>query len=264
MGGRRREKDLESQLEEAKAVIAALISGWEESLTRTAAAPRLVREARAALAGSEARFRALVENTSDAIALLGPEGHVSYVSPAITTMLGHRPTDLTGKPGLAFLHPVDRKRMRKLFARSIWEGAVLLRDEVRARHADGSWRNLELSIVSWLEDAERGCHCRHPARHHRPQAVGVHPPPAGGDRRSSDDAIIGTTLNGVITSWDHGAGMTYDELVVEDERDASLKVRASLLEEGTIAVANRHLRPADGAIVPVDISAAVVRVGDVS
>jgi PAS domain S-box-containing protein len=153
MGGRRREKDLESRLEEAKAVIAALISGWEESLTRTAAAPRLVREAHAALAGSKARFRALVENTSDVIALLGPEGHVSYVSPAITTMLGHRPTDLTGKPGLAFLHPVDRKRMRKLFARSIWEGAVLLRDEVRARHADGSWRNLELSIVSWLEDA---------------------------------------------------------------------------------------------------------------
>jgi len=100
----------------------------------------------------EARFRALVENTSDPIALLGPDGRVAYVSPAITAMLGHQPAELTGKLGFAFLDPRDRKRMRTLFALAIWEGPVPVRAEVRGRHADGSWRELEVSLVSGLDD----------------------------------------------------------------------------------------------------------------
>jgi two-component system cell cycle sensor histidine kinase/response regulator CckA len=363
-------------------------------------APLLIREARAALAASEARFRALVENTSDAIALLDPQGNVTYVSPAITTMLGHRPAHLIAKPGFAFLHPVDRKRMRKLFARSIREGAVRLRDEVRARHTDGSWRDLELSIVSRLEDPSvdaivvtlRDVTDRKQSESTLRRLAAI--------VESSDDAIVGKTLDGVITSWNRGAegtygytaeeaigrsitmlappgqaaevlgilrrvgrgeaippfetvrvrkdgsridvsltvspvrdhagriagasviardvtrrkqadaalrqseeryralmeqandaimlfapgrtileanrraeqmfgcsradlvGMSYDDLVVEEEREASTNARASLLEEGTVAVANRHLRRPDGTVIPVDISAAVVHVGD--
>jgi len=41
--------------------------------------------------GSERRFRALIENSSDAIALTDPEGRISYASPSTLRVLGYEP-----------------------------------------------------------------------------------------------------------------------------------------------------------------------------
>lgn len=53
---------------------------------------------------SEQRFRVLVENSSDAIALLDRAGVVTYASPSKRHVLGFSPEAITGKNWLEFIH----------------------------------------------------------------------------------------------------------------------------------------------------------------
>jgi PAS domain S-box-containing protein len=48
------------------------------------------------LSRSEARFRSLVQNSSDVVAVIDEQGSLSYVSPAVGPMLGFRPDELVG------------------------------------------------------------------------------------------------------------------------------------------------------------------------
>src|ERR1017187_8005448 len=56
----------------------------------------LLRLAQVALQQSEIRFRTLIENSTDIIALLAADGTVLYNSPAITSVLGYASTELIG------------------------------------------------------------------------------------------------------------------------------------------------------------------------
>ena len=66
------------------------------------------REAREALFRSEARFRALVQRSSDVVVVVGPDGAVRYVSPAVERLLDRRPESVLGRPALDTVHPDDR------------------------------------------------------------------------------------------------------------------------------------------------------------
>ena len=55
----------------------------------------------------EARFRLLVEHSSDGLYLIGPDGHVSYASPPVERLLGFERRELTGRHFLDYLHPDD-------------------------------------------------------------------------------------------------------------------------------------------------------------
>ena len=55
------------------------------------------KQAEEALKESEQRFRSLVQNSSDIITLVGADGTILYVSPAIERVLGYRPEERVGK-----------------------------------------------------------------------------------------------------------------------------------------------------------------------
>ncbi|MGB2798993.1 MAG: PAS domain S-box protein, partial [Dehalococcoidia bacterium] len=57
-----------------------------------------------ALRESEERFRALIENASDAVAIVDANGIMVYESPSVERILGYRPEELIGKPVLDFVH----------------------------------------------------------------------------------------------------------------------------------------------------------------
>src|SRR5438270_8049419 len=50
-------------------------------------------------------FRALIENSSDAIALVSPEGLFTYVSPSVQGILGFTPEELLGQSTLELVPP---------------------------------------------------------------------------------------------------------------------------------------------------------------
>ncbi|MGH7520293.1 MAG: response regulator, partial [Gemmatimonadales bacterium] len=59
--------------------------------------------AEAALRSSERRFRALVEESWDAVALFGADGTILYGSPATTRLLGYDLTEFVGRNAFEFI-----------------------------------------------------------------------------------------------------------------------------------------------------------------
>jgi PAS domain S-box-containing protein len=101
---------------------------------------------------SEKRFRALIENSADGIALLATDGTVLYASPPTTPMLGYEPEELVGKQALLHVHPDDLARARALCARLRQTSGSTLSGEFRYQHKNGAWRWLESTANNLLAE----------------------------------------------------------------------------------------------------------------
>ncbi len=107
-----------------------------------------LREADAAIARSEARFRSLAETTSDVITRLTLDRRREYVSPACKALLGYEPEDLLGRVPSDSMHPDDAPRVRDLARRLIAGEIADARVTVtyRTRHKLGHWVWVEASM----------------------------------------------------------------------------------------------------------------------
>ena len=101
---------------------------------------------------SEARFRSLVQNSSDMILILDTEGVARYVSPSYERVLGHKPEDVLGTDGSRILHPDDNERVREFIARVLEKPGLHPPMRIRVRHEDGSWRHLESTLNNLIDD----------------------------------------------------------------------------------------------------------------
>ncbi|MFI5235176.1 MAG: PAS domain S-box protein [Gemmatimonadales bacterium] len=93
---------------------------------------------------AEARFRALVENSSDAVIIAGPDQLVRYASPAISGILGLSPAEYVGRRAFALVHPDDAAQALSLFREMVTRPGATVHREVRVRHADGRWRLVDI------------------------------------------------------------------------------------------------------------------------
>jgi PAS domain S-box-containing protein len=110
-----------------------------------------------AIKESEARFRSLVQNTSDIITLLEADGTVRYISPAIESMTGYKPEEQIGIKAFGAVHPEDRERASSIFAEVLKRPGLHPPLEFRVPHKDGSWRHVEHIVNNLLDDpAVRG------------------------------------------------------------------------------------------------------------
>jgi len=102
---------------------------------------------------SEARFRALVENSSDGIVLMDAQGNVHYSSPAINRILGYSVEEFIGINVFTLMHPDDvlegRRRLMTILNN---QAALAAMPDLRYRHSDGSWRSLEVLRTNRLDD----------------------------------------------------------------------------------------------------------------
>lgn len=107
-----------------------------------------------ALRRSEERFRLLVENSLDLVAILDTQLRLTFGSASIAEVLGYTPQDLVGASVADFIHPDDLAPVREAFGRRLRESTAGGFIEFRVRHKDGSWRVLE-AIGKSFQD-ERG------------------------------------------------------------------------------------------------------------
>ncbi len=95
------------------------------------------------LRASEERFRALIENSSDAIALVDANGVITYASPATTRILGYTIDEFVGHSGFEFVHPDEMEYLTGVLAELAQTPGEIVAIQYRLRHKDGSWRWLE-------------------------------------------------------------------------------------------------------------------------
>lgn len=114
----------------------------EEELRRDNEDKRRIAEA---LRESEERHRSLVEQMNDVVFRLSLEGRVTYISPALERLSGHRPEDLAGRAFTDFIHPDDLEELRTSFVRVL--GGKREPVEFRVFAADGS--------VRWVRSSSR-------------------------------------------------------------------------------------------------------------
>ena len=79
-----------------------------QNIAARRAAEAIIEAKNRQLAESEARFRALAENTSDLVCLHDPDGVYQYLSPSVRKLLGYEPGELIGTQPVDRVHPDDR------------------------------------------------------------------------------------------------------------------------------------------------------------
>lgn len=106
--------------------------------------------------GREAHFRALVQSATDGIAIVDADGVAEYQSPAVAAIIGYTPEVLLGRDIFARVHPDDAALAQQLFADLLSEPGGARAGDLRIRHADGSWRVLEVRGTNLLADPAIG------------------------------------------------------------------------------------------------------------
>jgi PAS domain S-box-containing protein len=110
------------------------------------------KEAEAKLAASEKRFRAIIENSSDAIVLSNEQLGLIYQSPSVSRILGYSPEDRYGKRSLEYVHLDDRARALQVNALALESPGVAVPFQYRARHRDGHYLWLEGFLTNLTKD----------------------------------------------------------------------------------------------------------------
>jgi PAS domain S-box-containing protein len=165
-----------------------------------------------ALVSSEEKFKAISAAVLDALIMVDDCGTLAYWNPAAERILGYRADEAVGKPLHQLLTPQRyRARAERGFEsfRENGQGDVVGKTiEIEALHKDGREIPVELSISAlrlnghWhavgvlrdITDYRR-------AEATRTQLAAI--------VESSNDAIIGKTTEGIITSWNRGAERMY-------------------------------------------------------
>ena len=98
------------------------------------------------LAFSEAKYRALVEGSSDFIYVLDVDGCFTYANQEAVHLLGYNPEDILGKHYTQVLHPDDIEALKFAFAERRTGERATRRMEVRLRSRSGDTRDVEMDI----------------------------------------------------------------------------------------------------------------------
>ncbi|HAS11084.1 MAG TPA: hypothetical protein DCS55_11305 [Acidimicrobiaceae bacterium] len=141
-------------------------------------------DAEAKLRASEVRYRALVQNSADIVAIVSAEGRLTYVSPATAAVLGREVDEVAGTDVRRWLHLPRPRRRRRGARRDRGPDPAL---GALGRHGrPGRGRRVRPRAAPGRPDAghrgHRGPHRQHPAGAHRAREQPLPPVRVRGDR----------------------------------------------------------------------------------
>jgi diguanylate cyclase (GGDEF)-like protein/PAS domain S-box-containing protein len=174
-----------------------------------------VRSSEAELRANEERFRALVQNSADAIMVVDADATILWESPGITAILGYDVDERAGTDGMNYVHPDFVDEVGVVLGRLLTDPHVTCRVELQLRHKDGSWRWCEAVARNLLDQPAVGglvVNLADVTERHRAHSI---------QRRlaaiveSSSDAIVGQALDGSVLSWNGAAESMYGYAATE-------------------------------------------------
>ncbi|MEK6572171.1 MAG: PAS domain S-box protein, partial [Bacteroidota bacterium] len=224
-----------------------------------------------ALHQSEERFRALIENSSDGVALIDSKGSVLYQSSSVSRLLGYSVEEFIGRNVFELVHPDDLQEAERLFAQLLQRPSASVSADMRYRHKDGSWRCIEGLGTNLLADPSV-------------QAIVVNYRDITERRRAEEQirfqasildqvhgAAVATDLEGKIIYWNKFAERVYgwrsDEVIgkpgigtivpTAHERRVN-ELRASIDKAGEWEGESEFQRK-DGAMIPVYVRSTLLK-----
>ncbi len=111
----------------------------------------LRKKAEHTLQDREERFRTLIEQSTDAIQLVSPEGKILYSSESLKNVVGYTPEELQEEGVAPFLHPDDTEYFNQNLGELVKNPGGQVQMQYRVKHKDGSWAWLETTGVNHLE-----------------------------------------------------------------------------------------------------------------
>ncbi len=103
-------------------------------------------------AAAEARFRSLVQNSSDVILVIRADGTIKFASPSVSRVLRQDPVALLGRTLTDLVDSDDRERAREFLRQAAATVAASPPVEWRFRQPDGSLLHAELLATNLLSD----------------------------------------------------------------------------------------------------------------
>ena len=105
---------------------------------------------------AEARFNALIRNTADVIAIVTPDGTVSYVTPTAERIFGFQAQDLIGQHLDELVAFDDRARLREFLAHDLAKAGASAVVEVRVPRGEDRQRVVEIHGTNMDEERAIG------------------------------------------------------------------------------------------------------------
>jgi two-component system cell cycle sensor histidine kinase/response regulator CckA len=143
--------------------VAAVHAGAQDYLVKSATDAALLARAlryaceraqlRRSLTEREARFRALVDQSQEAITLLDEHRIALYNSRAVETVTGYSPEELKGQSFDRIVHDDDVSAFIAAFQHCLDHPGLPTPVEYRIKHRSGAWRFGEAVFVSHLQNA---------------------------------------------------------------------------------------------------------------
>ena len=101
-----------------------------------------------------ARFKALVENSTDVVLILDEEGLFRYSSPTTRKILDYVSEQIVGRNIFDFIHEDDISKVMAGYQMALQEPGLSLPEiEFRLRHNNGEWRTVAATITNLLESS---------------------------------------------------------------------------------------------------------------
>jgi two-component system cell cycle sensor histidine kinase/response regulator CckA len=178
-----------------------------------------IREAQAALQLSETRLQAILASSPDVISILDASGHFTFLSASVVGILGYSPGELIGTHALAQVHPKDIDSCARALERVLATHGHTENVDLRYRHRDGTWRNVEVIAHNHLADpavagvvlSTRDVTERNQLRLQLEQAQRM-------ESLGRLTAGIAHDFNNILTTVQGAAELLHDDLAPEDPR----------------------------------------------
>lgn len=107
-----------------------------------------------AMRASEERFRALLQNSSDAITILNKEGTIIFESSLRSKISDFSIEELVGKQISEMVHPEDARTVEKVFNQVITKPDKVMKLEYRSLHKNKKWIYVESIFVNKLKNKD--------------------------------------------------------------------------------------------------------------